>query len=98
MTLQDLFDCGALEDCQINEGVELIINKLVEFSLVESRNSYIDLYEQIKKRPSNPLNVFVVDDVEEDAWELLLRINALDLIIKGYKSNHWAYDPSNIER
>ena len=78
------------DDIELNEIAGELIDRLSVLSLSELRESFIGAYEQtLDGRPSK---VFVMDDPEEDAFEISRRIEAIDLILAYISSGHKPYD------
>lgn len=79
-----------IDDIELNESVGELVDNLSVLNLRELREDFIGAYEQtLDGRPSK---IFVMDDPEEDAFEISRRIEAIDLILAYISSGHKPYD------
>lgn len=74
----------------LNEVIAELVDHVVMHTLSENRDRAIEQYKQIKN--GNKLNSYVVNDLEEDAFQVSLRIQSLDMILQEYDTNHEAFD------
>jgi len=74
----------------LEETVGQLVEAVVANALVESRERLINEYKEIKNGVRK--NSYVVNDLEEDAFQVSLRIQAFDLIIQEWDPNHEAFD------
>lgn len=94
MNLQKLID--ALSDNQIvQESLYEISDEIIASRLLEYRDSLIESYETVKD--GKMMSIYVVNDLEEDAFQISLRIQSIDMILDEFKSGHEAYDFEAVE-
>lgn len=74
----------------LNEVIAELVDHVVMHCLSENRDRAIEQYKQIKN--GNKLNMYVVNDLEEDAFQVSLRIQSLDMILQEYNTKHEAFD------
>lgn len=89
MYLEKLFKSADFNSA-LDETVEQLVEAVVANTLLESRERMIETYKDIKNGMSR--NAYVVNDLEEDAFQVSLRIQAFDMIIQEWHSNHEAFD------
>lgn len=78
----------------LEETVGQLVEAVVASTLLESRERFINEYKQIKN--GNKLNSYVVNDLEEDAFQVGLRIQSLDMILQEYDTKHEAFDLDSV--
>ena len=84
-----------LDSPEVTEALHQLVDKFIVNRLLEARQRRIYEYERVKE--GMPVNAYVCDDLEEDAFEISRRIEALDLIIDEYIVDHEPYDFDAIE-
>ena len=94
MKLQQLIE--ALSENQIvQESLYEISDEIIAVRLLEYRDSLIESYEAVKDGKMK--SIYVVNDLEEDAFQISLRIQSIDMILDEFKQNHEAYDFEAVE-
>ena len=94
MKLQQLID--ALSENQIvQESLYEIYDEILVSRLTEYRDSLIESYESVKD--GRMMSIYVVNNLEEDAFQISLHIQSIDMILDEFKSNHEAYDFEAVE-
>jgi hypothetical protein len=89
-TIEDVLDSP-----EVTEALHQLVDKFIVNRLLEVRQRRI--YEYARVKEGMPVNAYVCDDLEEDAFEISRRIEALDLIIDEYTIDHEPYDFDAIE-
>jgi hypothetical protein len=89
-TIEDVLDSP-----EVTEALHQLVDKFIVNRLLEARQRRIYEYERVKE--GMPVNAYVCNDLEEDAFEISRRIEALDLIIDEYIVDHEPYDFDAIE-
>ena len=89
-TIEDVLDSP-----EVTEALHQLVDKFIVNRLLEVRQSRI--YEYARVKEGMPVNAYVCNDLEEDAFEISRRIEALDLIIDEYTVDHQPYDFDAIE-
>ena len=89
-TIEDVLDSP-----EVTEALHQLVDKFLVNRLLEARQRRIYEYERVKE--GMPVNAYVCNDLEEDAFEISRRIEALDLIIDEYTVDHQPYDFDAIE-
>lgn len=89
-TIEDVLDSP-----EVTEALHQLVDKFLVNRLLEARQRRI--YEYARVKEGMPVNAYVCDDLEEDAFEISRRIEALDLIIDEYTIDHEPYDFDAIE-
>jgi len=79
-----------INDCELNDDLAKIIDRLTVMNLYEIKESMVDSYEQTLD--GKFLMVFTEEGLEEDAHQISLRIQALDFILSWLTSDHQPYD------
>ena len=74
----------------LEETVGQLVEAVVANTLVESRERLINEYKEIKNGVRK--NIYVLNDLEEDAFQVSLRIQAFDMIIQEWDPHHEAFD------
>lgn len=84
-----------LDDIEINEELGKIIDRLTVMNLQDMQDSLIKSYENTLN--GIPQNAFVINDPENDAFEISRRIEAIDMILSWMVSGHKNYDFDAVE-
>ena len=86
-----------IDNADIGEEAWEIFNKITIAVLKENRQVAIEEYESVKAGVK--INAYVVDDPEEDAFQLRRRIEAYDLLLSDSASDrtHEMYDCDAVE-
>jgi len=79
-----------IDDDTLSGAVLDVVDSLTVHGLKQAREGMINEYENAKAGHSN--NVFVVNNAEEDAFEISRRIEAFDLILDYFSVNHESYE------
>jgi len=74
----------------LEETVGQLVEAVVANTLLESRERLINEYKEIKNGVRK--NSYVLNDLEEDAFQVSLRIQAFDMIIQEWDPHHKAFD------
>ena len=82
MNLSKIFEQIEVPDELIHNLKEELDNHYVVPRLLESRERMIDNYENVKNGSNRA--IFVVNDPEEDAFQISRRIEAYDLILAEF--------------
>ena len=86
---------GFLDSPEVVNALDEVADKFIADRLLEARRRRIYDYARVKE--GMPVNVYVFDDLEEDAFQISRRIEALDMIIDEFKFGHEPYDFESIE-
>lgn len=84
-----------LDDIEINEELGKIIDRLTVMNLQDMQDGLIKSYENTLN--GIPQNAFVINDPEEDAFEISRRIEAIDMILSLMVAGHKNYDFDAVE-
>ena len=79
-----------LEDVDLNKELDALIDKLVLHRLKRDRLVCIEEYEKVTA--GIPVDAYELDDLEEDAFQISLRISSYDMILCDCDESHVAYD------
>ena len=79
-----------IDDDSLNGAVLDVVDSLTVHGLKQAREGLITDYEN--NRSGHYINAFVVDDPEEDAFEISRRIEAFDLVLDYLTFNHTPYE------
>jgi len=82
MNLSELFEQIEVPDELLHQLKEEIDKYYVVPRLLESREKFIDDYEAVKNGRNR--SIFVLGDLEEDAFQISRRIEAYDLILAEF--------------
>ena len=93
MYLEKLFKSDIFNSA-LEETVGQLVEAVMANTLLESRERLINEYKEIKNGVRK--NSYVVNDLEEDAFQVSLRIQAFDLIIQEWDPRHEAFDFDNV--
>ena len=80
---------------RVREALDDIADEIFVDRLMECRERLINSYENVKN--GIKLNIYVVNDLEADAFQISLRIQSIDMILDEFKQNHEAYDFEAVE-
>ena len=94
MKLSELLNEFA-ENQDVQNAVYEVLDAVLVMSLLEFRDRKIDDYEAVKDGQKR--NIYVVNDLEQDAFEISRRIEAVDMILDEYKAGHEPYDFEAVE-
>ena len=94
MNLNELF-YSLSENPSVQEALYEIADQLLVSRLLEYRDSLIESYEAVKDGKMK--SIYVVNDLEEDAFQISLRIQSIDMILDEFKADHEAYDFEAVE-
>jgi hypothetical protein len=94
MKLNELF-YSLCEKQNVQEAFYEISDELLVCRLLEYRDSLIESYEAVKDGKMK--SIYVVNNLEEDAFQISLRIQSIDMILDEFKSDHEAYDFEAVE-
>lgn len=94
MNLQKLIDVLS-ENQIVQESLYEISDEIIVSRLLEYRDSLIESYETVKD--GKMMSIYVVNDLEEDAFQISLRIQSIDMILGEFRSDHEAYDFEAVE-
>jgi len=84
-----------LDDIEINEELGKIIDRLTVMNLQDMQDNLITSYENTLN--GIPQNSFVINNPEEDAFEISRRIEAVDMILSWMVAGHKNYDFDAVE-
>ena len=90
MKLIELLDSVEIDDHVVQDAVDAIVDSVLVAELKEYRERRIDDYLSVKN--GVPTNVYVFGDLEQDAFEISRRIEAIDMILNDYSVGHKPYD------
>ena len=90
MKLIELLDTIEIDDHVVQDAVDAIVDSVLVAELKEYRERRIDDYLSVKN--GVPTNVYVFGDLEQDAFEISRRIEAIDMILNDYSVGHKPYD------
>jgi hypothetical protein len=74
----------------VQEALYEVSDALFLHSLENMRQRFINDYINVKNGVA--LNIFVVNDLEQDAFEISRRIEATDILIDQFKVDHVPFD------
>ena len=94
MNLHELIDVLS-EDSIVQEALYEVADAVTVQVLTDYRERQIDEYENVKNGVKR--NCYVLNDLEEDAFQISLRIQAVDMIVREFKVDHEAYDFEAVE-
>jgi hypothetical protein len=94
MKLQQLIETLS-ENQIVQESLYEISDEIIASRLLEYRDSLIESYEAVKD--GKMMSIYVVNNLEEDAFQISLRIQSIDMILDEFKQNHEAYDFEAVE-
>ena len=89
MSLNEIID-RLSENEYVQEALYEVSDALFLHSLENMRQRFINDYIAIKNGESR--NIFVVNDLEQDAFEISRRIEATDMLIDQFKVDHVSFD------
>jgi hypothetical protein len=95
MKLIDLFNTIEIDDHVVQDAVDAIVDSVLVAELKEYRERRIDDYECVTN--GTPRSVYVFGDMEQDAFEISRRIEAIDMILSDYTIGHEPYDFESVE-
>lgn len=79
-----------LKDDILNSSVYEILDRLLVLYMEDLRDIYVEQYIDVKN--GRHIGAFVVNDLEEDAFQISRRIEAVDFILSDHKGNHKPFD------
>lgn len=79
-----------LEDVDLNKELDALIDKLVLHRLKRDRRVCIEEYEKVTS--GIPVDAYELDDLEEDAFQISLRISSYDMILCDCDESHVSYE------
>ena len=89
MRLNEIID--RLSDNEyVQEALYEVSDALFLHSLENMRQRFINEYIHVKNGQQR--NIFVVNDLEQDAFEISRRIEAADMLIDEFKPDHVPFD------
>lgn len=94
MNLNELID-SLSENDSVQQVLDEISDALIVKTLTECRERWICYYENVKNGIKQ--NIYVMNDLEEDAFQISLRIQSIDMILDEFKFGHEAYDFEAVE-
>lgn len=94
MNLNKLIDVLS-EDSIVQEALYEVADAVAVRVLMDYRERQIDEYENVKNGIQR--NCYVLNDLEEDAFQISLRIQAVDMILREFKVDHEPYDFEAVE-
>ena len=83
------------ENEAVKEVCYAIADQILTARLMEYRDSLIESYETVKD--GKMMSIYVANNLEEDAFQISLRIQSIDMILDEFKSGHEAYDFEAVE-
>ena len=90
MKLIELINTVEIDDHVVQDAIDNIVDSVLVAELKEYRERRIDDYLSVKD--GVPRNVYVFADLEQDAFEISRRIEAIDMILSDYTVGHEPYD------
>ena len=89
MKLNELID--ALSDNEyVQEALYEVSDAIFLDKLLDIRERFINDYEAVKNGQSR--SIFVVNDLEEDAFQISRRIESADMLIAEFEPDHEPYN------
>ena len=79
----------------IQEAMYEAADAVVAQTLLDYRERQINDYENVKNGIKR--NCYVLNDLEEDAFQISLRIQAVDMILRDFMVGHVEYDFEAVE-
>ena len=79
-----------LKDDILNSSVYEILDRVLVLYLEDLRDTYAEQYIDVKN--GRNIGAFVINDLEEDAFQISRRIEAVDFILSDHKGNHEPFD------
>jgi len=80
-----------LKDDILNSSVYEILDRLLVLYMEDIRDTYVEQYIDVKN--GRNIGAYVVNDLEEDAFQISRRIEAVDFILRDFKGDqHESFD------
>jgi hypothetical protein len=94
MKLNKLIDTLS-ENEYVQEALYEVSDAVFLEKLWDTRQRFINEYIHVKNGQQR--NIFVVNDLEQDAFEISRRIEAIDMILDEYTVDHAPFDFESVE-
>ena len=79
----------------VQEAVYEVSDAIFLDKLLDTRQRFINDYEAVKDGQSR--SIFVLNDLEEDAFQISRRIESADMLIAEFKADHEPFDFESVE-
>jgi len=93
--LIDLLSEIEIDNNDLQNAIDTIVDNILVSELKEYRERRIDDYLSVKDGVSR--SIYVHGDLEQDAFEISRRIEAVDTILEEYTVGHERFDFESIE-
>ena len=95
MNLIDFLSEIEVDEHNLRDTLSDLSDSILVSELRKYRQNRIDEYLSVKNGVS--INAYVVGDLEQDAFEISRRIEALDMILEEYVADHEPFDFDSVE-
>jgi len=95
MNLIDLLSEIEIDNNDLQNAIDTIVDSILVSELKSFRDRRIDDYRSVKDGVSR--SIYVYGDLEQDAFEISRRIEAIDMILDEYTVDHEPFDFDSVE-
>jgi hypothetical protein len=95
MKLIDLLNEIEIDDVELRNVIDSVVDSILVTELRKFRENRIDDYLSVKDGVSR--SIYVHGDLEQDAFEISRRIEAVDMILNEYTVHHEPFDFDSVE-
>ncbi len=95
MKLNELLSEIEIDDSELQNAIDAIVDSILVSELKACRQRRIEDYLSVKDGVSR--NIYVYGDLEQDAFEISRRIEAIDMVLDEYTVDHKPFDFESVE-